>query len=122
LDLTTDQTVALVAEGMHGFANVVERSILSRVAHEGLAFDKLNNLHFVDECTGGGMCRYTPITPNDSSPFVTAGAAPCSRSAATRCQTASRRAEAPSIDSVLSMRTKATKRRNATMTKAAKRP
>jgi secreted PhoX family phosphatase len=44
--------------------NFVHRSILPRVSHEGLAFDKNNSLYFVDELNGGSIYRYTSTTPN----------------------------------------------------------
>jgi len=47
-----------------GTTNFVHRSILPRVAHEGLAFDKGNSLYFVDELNGGSIYKYTSTTPN----------------------------------------------------------
>lgn len=44
--------------------NFVHRSILPRVSHEGLAFDKANNLYFIDELNGGGIYKYTSKNPN----------------------------------------------------------
>ncbi|MEQ1516534.1 MAG: alkaline phosphatase PhoX, partial [Usitatibacteraceae bacterium] len=38
---------------------LVHRSILPRVSHEGLAFDKKNNLYFIDERNGGNIYRFT---------------------------------------------------------------
>ncbi len=43
-----------------GDSNFVHRSIVPRVAHEGLAFDKENNLYFVDEFNGGSIYKYVP--------------------------------------------------------------
>lgn len=45
----------------------VQRSILPRVAHEGLAFDNNRNLYFVDELNGGSIYRYTSADPNASN-------------------------------------------------------
>lgn len=39
----------------------VQRNIIPRVSHEGLAFDKSNNLYFIDELNGGSIYRYTPL-------------------------------------------------------------
>lgn len=41
-------------------SNFVHRSIVPRVAHEGLAFDRENNLYFVDEFNGGSIYKYVP--------------------------------------------------------------
>lgn len=41
----------------------VHRSIVPRVAHEGLAFDKENNLYFVDEFNGGSIYKYVSASP-----------------------------------------------------------
>ncbi|MEO7359588.1 MAG: alkaline phosphatase PhoX, partial [Gemmatimonadaceae bacterium] len=114
-DITTGQSVTLVAEGTQGFvsgdasrwtpwgtyltaeeswgagstkgrlfeitnplaapgsANFVQRNILPRVSHEGLSFDKFNNLYFVDEFNGGSIYKYTSTTPSTGSTFFTAG-------------------------------------------------
>jgi len=47
-----------------GASDFVERSILPRVAHEGLAFDSSRNLYFVDELNGGSIYKYTSANPN----------------------------------------------------------
>jgi secreted PhoX family phosphatase len=44
--------------------NFVHRSILPRVSHEGLAFDKNKSMYFIDELNGGSIYKYTPATPN----------------------------------------------------------
>lgn len=56
-------------------SNFVHRSILPRVAHEGLAFDKNKSLYFVDELNGGSIYRYTPTAPNaaDGNGYFAAG-------------------------------------------------
>ena len=114
-DLTTGQSVTIVAEGAQGFVagdgsrwtpwgtyltteeswgagstkgrlfeitnpladpasvNFVHRSILPRVSHEGLSFDKFNNLYFIDEFNGGSVYKYTSTTPNTGGTFFTAG-------------------------------------------------
>jgi secreted PhoX family phosphatase len=41
-----------------GDSNFVHRSIVPRVAHEGLVFDKGSNLYFVDEFNGGSIYKY----------------------------------------------------------------
>ncbi len=55
--------------------NFVQRSIIPRVSHEGLAFDKSNNLYFVDELNGGSMYKYTSANPLalNGSDFFSAG-------------------------------------------------
>lgn len=42
---------------------VVHRSIIPRVSHEGLAFDKDNNLYFIDERNGSHIFKYTSSNP-----------------------------------------------------------
>ena len=46
-----------------GDSSFVHRSIVPRVAHEGLAFDKENNLYFTDEFNGGSIYKYVPTSP-----------------------------------------------------------
>jgi MYXO-CTERM domain-containing protein len=43
--------------------NLVQRSIIPRVSHEGLAFDKDNNLYFIDELNGGSLYKYVSAKP-----------------------------------------------------------
>ncbi len=50
----------------------IQRNIIPRVAHEGLAFDKAGNLYFVDEFSGGSIYKYVSKTPN-SPTFFNAG-------------------------------------------------
>jgi secreted PhoX family phosphatase len=47
-----------------GSINFVERSIIPRVSHEGLAFDSAKNLYFIDELNGGGIYKYTSANAN----------------------------------------------------------
>ena len=51
------------------------RSIVPRVAHEGLAFDRNNALYFVDELNGGSIYKYVSANPNATTgdAFFTAG-------------------------------------------------
>lgn len=44
--------------------NLVHRSILPRVSHEGLAFDGKNNLYFIDERNNSHIFRFTSMNPN----------------------------------------------------------
>lgn len=55
--------------------NFVHRSIVPRVSHEGLAFDKNNNLYFIDELNGGGIYKYASANPNarNGDDFFAAG-------------------------------------------------
>ncbi|MBN9133509.1 MAG: DUF839 domain-containing protein [Nitrosospira multiformis] len=50
-----------------GDANFVFRSILPRVSHEGLAFDKNNSLYFIDELNGGSIYKYVSANPTASN-------------------------------------------------------
>ena len=43
---------------------IVHRNILPRVSHEGLAFDKNNNLYFIDERNNSHIFKYTSKYPN----------------------------------------------------------
>lgn len=54
---------------------VIHRSILPRVSHEGLAFDKDNNLYFIDERNGSHIFKYTSANPtaNNGNDFFAAG-------------------------------------------------
>jgi secreted PhoX family phosphatase len=40
-------------------ANFVQRSVIPRVSHEGLAFDNGLNLYFIDELNGGSLYKYS---------------------------------------------------------------
>lgn len=44
--------------------NFVQRSVLPRVSHEGLAFDKQKALYFVDELNGGSVYKYVSANAN----------------------------------------------------------
>jgi secreted PhoX family phosphatase len=46
---------------------IKHRDILPRVSHEGLAFDKNNNLYFIDERNGSHIFKYTSAKPNAKS-------------------------------------------------------
>jgi len=43
---------------------IKHRSILPRVSHEGLAFDRKNNLYFIDERNGSHIFKYTSMRPD----------------------------------------------------------
>jgi sugar lactone lactonase YvrE len=47
-----------------GDIEIVHRDILPRVSHEGLAFDKDNNLYFIDERNNSHIFKYTSRKPN----------------------------------------------------------
>jgi len=51
-----------VSAGLYG-GEFVQRIVLPRVAHEGLAFDRQNNLYFVDELNGGAIYKYVSANP-----------------------------------------------------------
>ena len=61
--------VAAVANG----GSLVHANAVARVAHEGLAFDKNNNLYYIDELNGGSIYRYSSATPANGSSFFSAG-------------------------------------------------
>ena len=41
----------------------VQRIVIPRVAHEGLAFDRVHNLYFVDELNGGAIYKFVSANP-----------------------------------------------------------
>lgn len=45
-------------------ANFVQRTVIPRVSHEGLAFDSAKSLYFVDELNGGAIFKYVPTNAN----------------------------------------------------------
>ncbi|MEO6238665.1 MAG: alkaline phosphatase PhoX [Vicinamibacterales bacterium] len=55
-----------IAAGPNG-GNFVWRSIVPRVSHEGLAFDKNKALYFVDELNGGSVYKYVSLNPDAAS-------------------------------------------------------
>lgn len=42
----------------------IQRSIIPRVSHEGLAFDNAKAMYFVDELNGGGVYKFVSNNPN----------------------------------------------------------
>lgn len=46
---------------------VKHRDILPRVSHEGLAFDRMNNLYFIDERNGSHIFKFTSTNPRASN-------------------------------------------------------
>ncbi|MEQ1730363.1 MAG: alkaline phosphatase PhoX [Vicinamibacterales bacterium] len=51
-----------VSAGPNG-GTFVQRNIIPRVSHEGLAFDRARNLYFVDELNGGAIYKYVSAKP-----------------------------------------------------------
>jgi uncharacterized protein len=47
--------------------NIVERTAIANVSQEGLRFDTLGNLYYIDEFNGGGVYKYAPTNPNTAS-------------------------------------------------------
>lgn len=47
--------------------NFIQRAIIPRVSHEGLAFDRNNALYFVDELNGGAIYKFVSANPNASN-------------------------------------------------------
>lgn len=56
-----------------GSINFVQRTVIPRVSHEGLAFDKDKAMYFVDENSGGGIFKYVSKTPNNGATYFDAG-------------------------------------------------
>ncbi len=54
---------------------IKHRDILPRVSHEGLAFDKKNNLYFIDERKDSHIFRFTSVNPqaDNGDDFFAAG-------------------------------------------------
>ena len=44
--------------------NFIQRSIIPRVSHEGLAFDNAKSMYFIDELNGGSIYKYTSANAN----------------------------------------------------------
>ena len=44
--------------------NFVQRNVLPRVSHEGLAFDSQKSLYFIDELNGGSIYKYVSANAN----------------------------------------------------------
>ncbi|MEK8085746.1 alkaline phosphatase PhoX [Aquabacterium sp. A3] len=66
----TNATTAVANGG-----DLIHRSIVPRVSHEGLAFDSSNSLYFIDEFNGGSLYKYVAANPNASTgnEYFTAG-------------------------------------------------
>ena len=45
----------------------IQRSIVPRVSHEGLAFDNAKSMYFIDELNGGSIYKYVSANPNATS-------------------------------------------------------
>lgn len=58
-----------------GAGNLIHRNAVARVSHEGLAFDKNNNLYYIDEANGGSIYRFASATPNTGATANATGAA-----------------------------------------------
>ncbi|MGV3582579.1 MAG: alkaline phosphatase PhoX [Methylophilus sp.] len=58
-----------------GTGNFVQRTVIPRVAHEGIAFDGSKNMYFVDELNGGSVYKYVSANPNatDGNSYFAAG-------------------------------------------------
>jgi secreted PhoX family phosphatase len=51
----------------------MHQNVIPRVSHEGLAFDKNNNLYFIDELNGGSIYKYSSATPNAGATYFSGG-------------------------------------------------
>ena len=56
-----------------GTGNLVHRNAVARVSHEGLAFDKNNNLYYIDELNGGSIYKYSSATPTNGATYFSGG-------------------------------------------------
>lgn len=56
-----------------GTGIVTHINSVARVSHEGLAFDKNNNMYYIDETNGGSIYKYTSATPTNGSTFFAGG-------------------------------------------------
>ena len=56
-----------------GTGNLVHSNAVARVAHEGLAFDRNNNLYYIDELNGGSIYRYSSATPTNGATYFSGG-------------------------------------------------
>ncbi|MFM8330578.1 MAG: alkaline phosphatase PhoX [Candidatus Methylumidiphilus sp.] len=48
-------------------ADFLQRTIIPRVSHEGLAFDAANSFYFIDELNGGSIYKYVSANPSAST-------------------------------------------------------
>jgi uncharacterized protein len=53
--------------------NFMHQNVIARVSHEGLAFDKNNNMYFIDELNGGSIYKYSSATPNSGATYFSGG-------------------------------------------------
>ena len=44
-------------------AEFVHQNVIPRTSHEGIQFDRLGNMYFIDELNGGNIYKYTPEAP-----------------------------------------------------------
>ncbi len=51
----------------------MHQNVIARVSHEGLAFDKNNNMYFIDELNGGSIYKYSSATPNSGATYFSGG-------------------------------------------------
>ena len=56
-----------------GGGTLFHRNAIARVSHEGLAFDRNNNLYYIDELNGGSIYRFASATPATGATFLDAG-------------------------------------------------
>ena len=56
-----------------GGGTLVHRNAVARVSHEGLAFDRNNNLYYIDETNGGSIYRFASATPTTGATFLDGG-------------------------------------------------
>ena len=56
-----------------GLGVLEHRNAVARVSHEGLAFDKNNNLYYIDELNGGSIYKYSSATPTAGGTYFAGG-------------------------------------------------
>ena len=50
-------------------ANFLHRNVIPRTSHEGIQFDKNNNMYFIDELNGGSVYKYTSVAGASANYF-----------------------------------------------------
>jgi uncharacterized protein len=61
-ELTNPTTAAATTSTTN--VNFIQRTVIPRVSHEGLAFDAMKNLYFIDELDGGSIYKYVSNNAN----------------------------------------------------------
>jgi uncharacterized protein len=59
-ELTNPLTADSVTEPTGEPAELLHRNVIPRVSHEGIQFDAVGNMYFIDELNGGSLYKYVP--------------------------------------------------------------